>query len=116
MRGRTASKRCLIESDSLASSSADNSSGRVSTVRNTEQQVIITELSTRIPNSSKQAEAEVLNDLLSLFGRRQVILHLLRRDMQIRGLLKIWLYFHVPLTIALLVALTIHIFSVFIYW
>jgi hypothetical protein len=28
----------------------------------------------------------------------------------------IWLYFHVPLSIALLAALTIHIVSVFFYW
>ncbi|MAT92758.1 MAG: hypothetical protein CME59_09160 [Halioglobus sp.] len=92
------------------------SSGSVSTTRNPEQQVIIDELAGRIPNASKQAEAEVLNDLLALFGRRQVILHLLRRDIQYRALLKIWLYFHVPLTVALLVALAIHIFSVFVYW
>ena len=28
----------------------------------------------------------------------------------------IWLYFHVPLTFALLAALVTHIVSVFIYW
>jgi hypothetical protein len=30
--------------------------------------------------------------------------------------MQIWLYFHVPLTIALLAALTAHIVSVFLYW
>ena len=83
---------------------------------NRDQRVIINELTTRIPNASKQAEAEVLNELLALFGRRQVILQLLRRDIQYRALLKIWLYVHVPLTISLLVALSIHILVVFVYW
>jgi hypothetical protein len=32
------------------------------------------------------------------------------------GWLKIWLYFHVPITIALLVALVLHILVTFFYW
>lgn len=83
---------------------------------NVEQGLILQALSERIPNAQKQSEAEVLNQLLALFGRRQVILHLLRRDIQLKGLVKIWLYFHIPLTMALLVALLIHIITVFIYW
>jgi len=85
-------------------------------VGNQGQLVLIDELSHRIPNAQRQAEAEVLNELLALFGRRQVILHSLRRDIQYRALLNIWLYFHIPLTIALLVALAIHILVVFVYW
>jgi hypothetical protein len=85
-------------------------------VSNREQRVVIEELSTRIPDARKQAEAEVLNELLALFGRRRVILQLLGRDIQYRALLKIWLYFHIPLTISLLAALSVHILSVFIYW
>ena len=85
-------------------------------VPNKEQQVVIEELSRRIPDTSKQSQAETLNELLALFGRRQVILHLLRKDVQYRALLKIWLYFHVPLTMSLLVALAVHILVVFVYW
>ena len=36
--------------------------------------------------------------------------------MQTKALLEIWLYIHVPLTIALLAALIAHIVSVFYYW
>jgi hypothetical protein len=36
--------------------------------------------------------------------------------MQTKALLQIWLYVHVPLTIALLAALTAHVVSVFYYW
>lgn len=89
-------------------------SGKASS--NTDQTAMIEALSMRIPNTNKSAEADVLNELLALFGRRQVILRVLRRDIRYRGLLRIWLYLHVPLTAALLVALLIHIFSVFIYW
>lgn len=83
---------------------------------NKNQTEIIDALSKRIPNARKTDEAEVLNDLLSLFGRRQVVLQVLRRDIQLNALLKVWLLFHVPLSMALLMALLIHIFSVFIYW
>lgn len=83
---------------------------------NSEQAVILEALSRRIPDARKQSEAQVLNELLGLFGRRQVILRLLRRDIQLKGLLKVWLFVHVPLTVGLLAALVVHILSVFIYW
>lgn len=85
-------------------------------VANVEQEVVTRYLAGRIPDARKQAEAEVLNELLGLFGRRQVLLHQLRREVQLRGLMKIWLYFHIPLTMGLLVALAVHIVTVFIYW
>ena len=90
--------------------------GGGSPVPNPEQSVMLATLAERIPDARKTSEAEVLNELLALFGRRQVILHVLRRDVRLKGLLKIWLYLHIPLTMGLLVALLIHIFSVFIYW
>ncbi len=90
--------------------------GQSRAVANPGQAVILGELSSRIPDSRKQSEAEVLNELLSLFGRRQLILQRLRKDIQYKALLKIWLWVHIPLTVGLLVALSIHILSVFIYW
>jgi len=39
-----------------------------------------------------------------------------RRDLQFRALMQVWLYFHVPLSFALLAALTAHIISVFYFW
>ena len=35
---------------------------------------------------------------------------------RLKALLEVWLYVHVPLTVALLAALTAHIVSVFYYW
>ena len=37
-------------------------------------------------------------------------------DIRYKAIMDIWLYFHVPLTFALLAALVTHIVSVFIYW
>jgi hypothetical protein len=51
-----------------------------------------------------------------LLTRKQAALGRLRRHLKLRALLEIWLYFHVPLTIALIAALTAHIISVFFYW
>ncbi|RZL53873.1 MAG: hypothetical protein EOP70_14290 [Variovorax sp.] len=52
----------------------------------------------------------------SLLQRRQSQLDRMRRHMRIRGMLEVWLYVHVPITFALLAALTAHIISVFYYW
>ncbi|QIB66131.1 hypothetical protein [Kineobactrum salinum] len=93
---------------------ADDQKSRAAS--NTEQEVVLRHLAARIPDARKQSEAEVLNELLALFGRRQVLLHQLRREVQLRGLLKIWLYVHIPLTAGLLVALLVHIVVVFLYW
>jgi len=55
-----------------------------------------------------------LSDLL--IGQKTGLVKQLRRKLQIKAFLDIWLYFHVPLSFALLAALTAHIISVFFYW
>lgn len=52
----------------------------------------------------------------SLLGRRKGQLDQIRRAMKIRARLEVWLYLHIPATIALLAALTAHVISVFYYW
>lgn len=54
--------------------------------------------------------------LISLLGKKQTLLSTLRRDVQFKAMLEIWLYFHVPLSFALLAALVAHVISVFYYW
>jgi hypothetical protein len=51
-----------------------------------------------------------------LLERKQAMLGKLRRHLKLRALLEVWLYVHVPATVALLAALTAHIVSVFFYW
>lgn len=61
-------------------------------------------------------EAETGRRIVSLLARKNELLIRARRDIQLKAWMDIWLYVHIPLTFALLVALTIHVFSVFFYW
>ncbi len=51
-----------------------------------------------------------------LLSRKVAALGRLRRHLKIKALLEIWLYIHVPMTFALIAALSAHIISVFFYW
>jgi hypothetical protein len=55
-------------------------------------------------------------DLLGLMTRRHDLVQRLRGDVRYHALMKAWLYLHVPLSIALLAALVIHVIVVFFYW
>lgn len=52
----------------------------------------------------------------ALLGRRLAQLDQIRRQMRLKALLEVWLFIHIPATIALIAALTAHIVSVFYYW
>ncbi|HKX22643.1 MAG TPA: hypothetical protein VJM81_05145 [Rhizorhapis sp.] len=52
----------------------------------------------------------------ALLERKEAMLARLRRHLQLRALLEVWLYVHVPATFALIAALSAHIISVFFYW
>jgi hypothetical protein len=52
----------------------------------------------------------------ALLDRKLLALSQVRRHLALRARLEVWLYVHVPLTIALLAALAAHILSVFFYW
>jgi len=64
--------------------------------------------------SDKQSDA--LRKLIDLLTRKKALASRVARDIQLQALMEIWLYVHVPLTIALLGALTAHIVSVLFYW
>lgn len=59
---------------------------------------------------------EAVSRVEKLLIRRKAQIDRLRRQMRLRALLEVWLYVHVPATVALLAALTAHIVSVFFYW
>ena len=61
-------------------------------------------------------EADAARRLVSILARKVELLTRIRKDIQYKALLDIWLYFHIPLSVALLGALAIHIVSVFLYW
>jgi hypothetical protein len=61
-------------------------------------------------------DARVNQQLYALMVRKQELVGRARRAIKLKARIDVWLYVHVPLTIALLAALTAHIVSVFYYW
>jgi hypothetical protein len=92
---------------------------------------VIARLTRRYPRCGTRAAQELIrrstgdkpaigNDPLEkidvLLERKQAALVRVRRHLQIKALLEAWLYVHVPLTFALIAALSAHVVSVFFYW
>jgi hypothetical protein len=72
-----------------------------------------------ISNVMAGMEAEKVDKIRALMetvGRKKSLLKRTRRDIQLKALLQLWLFFHVPVSMALLATLLIHIISVFLYW
>lgn len=67
-------------------------------------------------DAGRQPRGETLQKLLQVTSERKALVDRINRDVTLRARLNIWLFLHVPLTIALLAALSTHILSVFLYW
>ena len=52
----------------------------------------------------------------ALLTRKEAVLGRMRRHLKLKSWLQAWLYIHVPVTFALIAALSAHIVSVFFYW
>ncbi|HSN21939.1 MAG TPA: hypothetical protein VLS49_14755 [Usitatibacter sp.] len=66
----------------------------------------------RLTDEAAKLDKEVYEQML----RKNELLARARRHLRHKALLDLWLYVHVPLAIALLVALAAHVVSVFLYW
>ncbi len=73
-------------------------------------------MAARVPRAAKRIEAESLHELVALLCRRQALLRRIRRDIRLQAWLKIWLYVHIPMTVGLLAALSVHVLATFMYW
>ncbi|UKK83991.1 hypothetical protein L7H23_15675 [Sphingopyxis sp. BSN-002] len=67
-------------------------------------------------STSRSSDAEAREKVIGLLKQKEAALARLRQHLRIRALLEVWLYVHVPLTFALIAALSAHIISVFFYW
>lgn len=83
---------------------------------NEEQRAIVGFLADLLGKSGGAAQTLWLQELVDLCARRQKLLSAVRTDVRRQMLMSAWLQLHVPLTFALLGALTAHIVSVFVYW
>jgi len=95
------------------SSGAGAGAGAVS---NRNQQAVIDFVADRLPRANKRGEAASLDALLGVLTRRQSVLRRIRTDIRLAAALKIWLYVHVPLSVALIGALVVHVLVTFLYW
>ena len=82
-------------------------------VADAEQVILLTD--EKIMMSERDPAIERLKQLLELLTRRNDLAARVNRDVQMHARLQVWLYLHVPLTAALLAALTAHIVAVFLY-
>lgn len=64
----------------------------------------------------KRGQSADMEKVVSLLGQKQAALARMRRHLRLKALLEIWLYVHVPMTFALIAALSAHVISVFFYW
>ena len=69
-----------------------------------------------LANQASDAQSEHLRRLIDLISRKRALATRVSRDIQLQALMEIWLYFHVPLSLGLLGALTAHVVAVFFYW
>ena len=65
---------------------------------------------------ARRASTAEIEKVFGLLTQKEAALTRLRAHLRLRALLEIWLYVHVPLTFALIAALSAHIISVFFYW
>jgi hypothetical protein len=61
-------------------------------------------------------QRKMYHELYSIMVRRESLVKRARQDLMYRARLGFWLYFHVPFTVALLVAMVAHVVAVFVYW
>ena len=64
----------------------------------------------------KGAEARKHQELYGMMLRKERLVARARKDIRFKAIMDLWLFFHVPLSIALLAALVAHIIAVFYYW
>jgi hypothetical protein len=63
-----------------------------------------------------RVDDDPLEKVDALLTRKEVVLGRMRRHLKLKSWLQVWLYIHVPVTFALIAALSAHIVSVFFYW
>ena len=62
------------------------------------------------------ADAQKAGELVQALGRKLELVQRARRDLRLKAVMDLWLFFHVPITLALLVTLTAHVIAVYFYW
>jgi len=110
------STRAILGGLDLSTINLSAAGGASQQVPNSEQAALLDWLGDELARSTDGDLTKRIGDLLSVVATRRNQLRRLRRDAQIRGWLEIWLYVHVPVTLALIGTLIAHVVSVFLFW
>ncbi|MEO1251854.1 MAG: hypothetical protein AAFW81_05855 [Pseudomonadota bacterium] len=70
----------------------------------------------RAAQTADEDQRRAIEDVKAILQRKSALLLRTRQHIRYKMLLRLWLHIHVPMTLALLVALSAHIISVFFYW
>lgn len=70
----------------------------------------------QIDGAARGDPADAVARVKALLIQKQGLVQQIQRHLRLRAILEIWLYVHVPVTIALIAALIAHIVAVFFYW
>jgi hypothetical protein len=90
--------------------------GQTKIVGNAGQEAALDWLAEQQSISRDADTAAAIAELSALIRNKRRLLRQLGEDLKLQATLEIWLYAHVPLTVGLLVAMLVHIVTVFIYW
>ena len=90
--------------------------GQTQIVANVGQETALDWLAEQQSVSGDAETAAGIGELSALLRNKRRLLRRLGEDLKLQAKLEIWLYAHVPLTVGLLVALLVHILTVFLYW
>lgn len=104
LRGQDASKLVLREA------------GETKVVANAGQEAALDWLADQQSRATDADSGAKIGELSALLRNKRKILKQISEDLRLQAKMEAWLYLHVPLTAALLIALVIHIISVFLYW
>ncbi|MDP3550258.1 MAG: hypothetical protein Q8R81_07670 [Novosphingobium sp.] len=66
--------------------------------------------------SRQRTKEDLLGKIDAQLTRKESMLERLRQHLKLKSWLQAWLYIHVPVTFALIAALSAHVVSVFFYW
>jgi hypothetical protein len=85
-------------------------------VANAGQEAALDWLAEQQSKSDDPEVAAAIGELSALIRNKRRLLKTLTEDMRLQATIEVWLYVHVPLTAGLLMALGVHIITVFMYW
>lgn len=90
--------------------------GAADAVANAGQEAVLDWLADEQSRATDAEAAAKVGELSALLRNKRKLLRQIREDLRLQATMELWLYFHVPLTAGLLVALIAHIVTVFLYW